>query len=81
MQAMQMHHSPHAMHSYHQGQTSGAASSMITQVQRGNTVSLLADLPPDVKAALLSGINMSAYPKFGKEPLGPPHAALGPQKP
>ena len=54
---------------------------MITQVQRGNTVSLLADLPPDVKAALLSGINMSAYPKFGKEPLGPPHAALGPQKP
>lgn len=41
-------------------------------------MSFLADLPPDVKAALLQGINMSAYQKFGKEPLGPPHAALGP---
>jgi hypothetical protein len=44
-------------------------------------VSFLADLPAEVKAALLQGINMSAYQKFGKEPLGPPHAALGPQKP
>lgn len=42
---------------------------------------MLSDLPPDVKAALLQGVNQSAYPKFGKEPLGPPHAALGPQKP
>lgn len=49
----------------------------MTQVQRGHTVSFLADLPADVKAALLKGINMQAYQKFGKEPLGIPHAALG----
>lgn len=41
---------------------------------------MLADLPEEVKASLLQGINMTTYPKFGKEPLLPPHAALGPQK-
>jgi hypothetical protein len=66
MQA-QMNHSPYQNSSAGGG---GAGSGgLITQVQRGNTVSFLADLPQDIKAALLSGISHHPYPKFGKEPL------------